>query len=242
MSTFKLAGMLINDTMGTFGFVTYDPTNSTIVVAFRGSDDLHNWLDDFLIVMEHLDFVPFPNSRVPANVSVHMGFLAAYVSLQPQVLDLVLYAHQMCGAACNQVVVTGHSLGAAMAGFGALDLALSLAESLPDVTVSLVNFGMPRIGNEALYDFFRENVQSRGVSWRVVHYNDIVPQIVPRPLGYHHVATEQWNDSPTNGTIIRTCDGSGEDPTCADSLWFWEWSADAHMWYLGRYLRSGCPS
>ena len=55
--------------------------------------------------------------------------------------------------------------------------------------------------------------------WRVTHYKDIVPQVPPqKPLDYHHVATEMYENE--NGSV-KTCNGSGEDPTCSDQWHTW---------------------
>jgi len=45
---------------------------------------------------------------------------------------------------------------------------------------------------------------------------DIVPALPPRKLGYQHVPREYWFQNTTK--YWRKCDGSGEDPTCHDSV------------------------
>ena len=43
---------------------------------------------------------------------------------------------------CTNVITTGHSLGAALSGYAAVEIALDFH----NVTVGMYNFGMPRIG------------------------------------------------------------------------------------------------
>ena len=81
--------------------------------------------------------------------------------------------------------LAGHSLGAAISGLAAVELASVYGRASIPLNVSLINFGMPRIGNEPFADWFAETLQ--GVSWRVVHNEDIVPQVSRQihPLSVH---------------------------------------------------------
>ena len=79
------------------------------------------------------------------------------------------------------VVVTGHSLGAALAAL----LALRLREISRDVA-AVYTFGMPRPGRED----FAAAYQASGLAertFRLVHGDDIVPTVAPSFLGFRHV-------------------------------------------------------
>ncbi|XP_066310867.1 phospholipase A1-Igamma1, chloroplastic-like [Miscanthus floridulus] len=92
-----------------------------------------------------------------------------------------------------RVTVTGHSLGGALAMLATRDAAVAH----PDVHVSAVTFGAPRVGNRAFYD----GVTSRDVrALRVVVRHDVVPSVpsVPR-----HGAGEQDILSRSGGTRRR---------------------------------------
>lgn len=67
-------------------------------------------------------------------------------------------------------------------------------------------------------------------SYRVVNDRDLVAHYPPEIFGfYHHVPREIWfSNGYTNFTV---CDTSGEDPTCSDSLDFFDFSD--HIHYLG---------
>ena len=98
---------------GTFGFVAYDNSSDTVSVAFRGSFDTVNWIDD-------MDYAMTAYSYGPDSAKVHEGFLRAYNSVADQVIEaLKAYLAEHPTAT---IAVTGHSLGAAMATLAALDI------------------------------------------------------------------------------------------------------------------------
>ena len=116
------------------GFVAVDNTNRQIVVAFRGSVSVQNWLSNLNIKM-------VPYSTVPANkcagCSVHEGFLDSWLGIR----DLVGLA--LSNARKDypgyQIVLTGHSLGASIASIAAGDLRtqgfqLSLVSNVQSIT------------------------------------------------------------------------------------------------------------
>uniref|UniRef100_A0A1D1ZFV9 Lipase n=2 Tax=Anthurium amnicola TaxID=1678845 RepID=A0A1D1ZFV9_9ARAE len=52
------------------------------------------------------------------------------------------------------------------------------------ISVTMYNFGSPRVGNKHFAEVYNENVKD---SWRIVNHRDIIPT-VPRLMGYCHVA------------------------------------------------------
>jgi hypothetical protein len=85
----------------------------------------------------------------------------------------------------SSVTVVGHSLGGALALLDGVYLSLQLPKS---VTVKVISYGMPRVGNQAFADF----VDSQ-LSGRVTHVNnreDFIPIVPGRFWGYHHPSGE----------------------------------------------------
>jgi predicted lipase len=76
----------------------------------------------------------------------------------------------------------GHSLGGAMATFGALEL------SRLNYNVNLFTYGAPRVGNV----FFAEliNVIVSGINLRGVFKDDPAPTVPGLFLGFRHAGTE----------------------------------------------------
>jgi Lipase (class 3) len=85
----------------------------------------------------------------------------------------------------SSVTVVGHSLGAALALLDGVFFSLQLPK---DVTVEVISYGMPRVGNQAFADF----VDSR-LGGRVTHVNnreDPIPVVPPMSFGFHHPSGE----------------------------------------------------
>lgn len=123
----------------------------------------------------------------------------------------------------GRIMVTGHSLGGAIATLAGLDL-----RSQYGAKVQMIHFGSPRVGNEAFYNKVKATFGAS--AFRVTHANDIVPHW-PKALshaGYHHIEKEVWY---TSNSAYKECNDSGEDPSCSDSV-----TGDSiadHLNYLG---------
>ena len=89
----------------------YDSQTNMIISSFRGSINLINLVEDFV----------FMKTAYPScfECYVHEGFLLAYNSLSDQIIPYVTMLKSKYPTA--EVIVTGHSLGAAEAILGALD-------------------------------------------------------------------------------------------------------------------------
>jgi len=179
-----------------FGYVAY--SNDTVQVVFRGTDNIAGWILD-------ADFTKVPYFSVP-GAEVHEGFYDAYYGMSNQVQQLVTKAFSIC-TYCTKIIVSGHSLGAGIATLGALDL----KQYMPSMHLVMYNFGSPRVGN-SVFSSYVENTLNE--TWRLTNYRDPVPHLPFLTMDYHHISREIW----WNGNSFQWCDGSGEDPNCADSI------------------------
>jgi lipase (class 3) len=140
-------------------------------LAFRGSHSLSDWRTDFSI----------RRRAAGGGEEIHEGFDCAISSIAPQLLDLwhsASRAQQTDPAApCRPLVVTGHSLGGAMA-----QLAAEVLFKAGAPIAAVYTFGGPRVGNEAWAAGYELILGSR--TWRVVDELDLVPR-VPF-IGYCH--------------------------------------------------------
>ena len=88
------------------------------------------------------------------------------------------------------MVVTGHSLGAALALLDSVYLSLHL----PDGTrMTMVGYGMPRVGNAAFADYVDAMNDADSVTVTVTHINnqkDPIPVVPGLFLGFTHPAGE----------------------------------------------------
>ena len=92
-------------------------------------------------------------------MKVHQGFITAYNSASDVVLSTV--SAQVKAYPSYSIVITGHSLGAALASLGAV----SVKSNFPNASVALYTFGQPRTGNPA-YATLAESVIGVGNIYR----------------------------------------------------------------------------
>lgn len=156
------------------GLVGYSARYNAIVVAFRGSMDVTNWIDNMTFIKKRA-YAAYP------SVKVHQGFYWVYRSVAPQLVPLVRELRAAYPSA--RVMVTGHSLGAAVAAICTFEL-----EFLEQIQVAaLYTFGAPRAGNAD----FSATLHNASVDvFRVTHFRDIVPHLPPTWIGFQHTTRE----------------------------------------------------
>jgi hypothetical protein len=180
------------------GYVAYDPDVNEIIVAFSGTDPLsiRNWIDD-------IDFVKTDYPYCD-GCQVHQGFYKTFMSVQEQVMNLTTsFMTQYPSAA---LTVTGHSLGAALAGHCVAEF---VHQGL-SVTSAYV-YGMPRVGDEAFEQWFISVVPGL---FRVVHHKDPVPHLPTESMGFHHMPYEVFYTHEYDE--YKVCSIDGEDENCSD--------------------------
>jgi len=108
------------------------PPDSMHVLAFRTTVTAMDWLHD----------LDFRTTRFVGSAFVHRGFFRKYRSLRAQMLEIVAQRKP------TQLLLTGHSMGGAIACLAALDLHYQFE----DIELHVVTFGSPRVGNRAFQD------------------------------------------------------------------------------------------
>jgi triacylglycerol lipase len=136
--------------------------DAAVVVSFAGTDPAHlaNWVSDF-------------------DIRRTGGGAARGFSMAVKIVEDDILAALPDG---RPIMVTGHSLGGALAVLLAQRL-----ETLGRDVSAVYTFGMPRPGRRD----FTEPYNQSGLgarTFRLVHGNDIVPTVAPSsPLGFRHV-------------------------------------------------------
>lgn len=192
---------VVQDKKNSFqGLVGYNRERDTVLVAFRGSMDIPNWIDN-LTFIKRKAYAQYP------EVKVHQGFYWVYDSVAPQVVAAVQAL--MATHPTAKIVVTGHSLGGAVAALSTFDLAV-----LHRIPVhSVYTFGEPRVGNSNFSMLLNQAVPE---VYRVTHYRDAVPHLPPTWIGFRHTAQEIFYDE--YASMYTVCDPEdGEDPACSDA-------------------------
>ncbi|KAF2070719.1 hypothetical protein CYY_007961 [Polysphondylium violaceum] len=217
----KVTAILENVSTNTFGFIGYSQLNQTIVMAFRGTQmaSLQNWITNLNFPKTE----PYP--KFPSAL-VHSGFLSAYQGVKSQVESGLNYTQELCPS-CDRLIITGHSLGGALAILAATDVYESGLTTLP---LEMYTFGSPRLGNVAFAEYFETTISKN--LYRLVNDHDLVPHLPPMDLNFHHLPIEVWFNTTSVPLDYYVCNSSGEDPNCSDSLTV-ALNIPQHLDYLG---------
>ncbi len=172
-----------------YGFVAQSTTDPTdCVIAIRGTDKIIEWLID-------AEFLPTPFTPVPAAGHVEDGFMSVYSSLAGLMPDGTtprdLHAFIRSLAPAGKLVITGHSLGGAVANLLALDAAVNDGAT----ALSLYTLAAPRTGFGAFAATFAAHVPN---NFRVFNQPDLVPKVPPL---YDQLGPGQEIDSKTSPAI-----------------------------------------
>ncbi|KDQ63967.1 hypothetical protein JAAARDRAFT_214156 [Jaapia argillacea MUCL 33604] len=218
-----LVATLNNLVTDTQGYIARDDTKRELVVAIRGTTTAQDNITDYFANFTALETPGIDWS--PNGTLVHLGYLTAWNSVAYQVRDTILQQLQQHPG--YSLVAVGHSLGGAVAAFGAVSLNAIFSHS----EVRLYTYGQPRDGNAAWAEYVNKHFGEN--SYRVVHTNDGIPTLIPLSTGYRHFGIEYWmkEDPPSAANTIK-CDPSGEDPNCSDSIPS-EGENAAHLNYFG---------
>ncbi|ODV88035.1 hypothetical protein CANARDRAFT_26195 [[Candida] arabinofermentans NRRL YB-2248] len=189
-------------------FVNHD--TKEIVVVFKGTTSIEEWLVDFTFV--GVDYTPYV-VQSDANTEeftcddckVHEGF---FVSIKAFINDGLPAVEKLIKQYPEyKLKVTGHSLGGALAPLGAIEL------QLLGYSPILVTYAGPKFGNSALIDWINDkyNTDSLVASFeshsltelptmsytRVTHHGDIVPLVPLKQMGYAQGGCEIYIEAVT---------------------------------------------
>jgi predicted lipase len=188
---------------------------NTLYIVFRGSTSIPDWIGNIDTLLNPYPNCPTsnssstlsshnnlnPNREVAYDVTkdktdcyVHKGFYHDEQAIYNSTIASILALQALHPTA--SLVVTGHSLGAAMATLLALDLlphwtCIGSAGCVPS-SVKLINFGSPRVGNEAFAAYASQVLGESdaeaqgGGKYRLTHYRDVVPHL-PWSRRFEHI-------------------------------------------------------
>lgn len=172
------------------GYIGIDDTNRVIVLAIRGSVSDQNWQADYDMIRTKINFCH--------DCHVHRGFKNSWGEIKDAVMGNMKKA--VARHPHYRIIVTGHSLGGAVATLAAAELRRIDDHFL--AATELYTFGSPRLANK---EAARWLTGQSHLSWRITNEDDVVPRLPPRFLGYHHVLPEYWiprnGDDPDNEEI-----------------------------------------
>jgi len=135
-----------------FGILCGGKNGNTAWLIYRGTTNIKEWIQDFTY-----NQVPYKNWGL-----VHKGFSNIYQNNRDKILNTLQTMNP------KKVIVSGHSLGGAVAILTGVDLHVN------NYDVEIYTFASPRVGNSD----YCNNVNSKGPKiYRIINTVDIVPTI-----------------------------------------------------------------
>ncbi|KAH6719651.1 lipase [Leptodontidium sp. MPI-SDFR-AT-0119] len=178
------------------GYVGIDSANKAIVISYKGSKSFANFVADLLVPKESC-------SDLVSGCKLHQGFSYAWGDVKSNTMAAVKKAKAAYPS--YTIVLTGHSLGGAVATIAAAYLRKA------GYPCDIYSYGSPRVGNEAFVNFVSAQA---GAHYRVTHTDDPVPRYPGRILGFYHTSPEFWLSTGSAKTTsyalsdIKVCTGT----------------------------------
>ncbi|EGF82532.1 hypothetical protein BATDEDRAFT_86691 [Batrachochytrium dendrobatidis JAM81] len=225
---------IFGDGVSAVGFIGVQESSETIIVAFRGTDDMNDWKANIRMVpratfwLNHMvgtksrrRFPKFHRSVPPPKSRTHSGFHKEYNKVRNAVLlvmDAVKLLHPNF-----KVVFTGHSLGGALSTMAALDYYDKYGGGAIR-NAYLYTYGSPKVGNKVFADWF-SSLPFGGI-YRLAHVSDIVPHLPPSFFGYAHIRPDY---EITQDKTVFSCSGNNVGEVYVrQATSIWSTSVSAH--------------
>jgi HPt (histidine-containing phosphotransfer) domain-containing protein len=152
--------------------IAVDKASKKLMIAFRGSESTADWVANANV---HGERWPYKGGN--SRTQVHKGFLGQYASQRQNLIDRVkqyLNGQVKGFPKISNLIVTGHSLGGALATLAAYDL----QTTFPKAEVDMYNFGAPPVsthGSNFADQFSRTIKHTANYIWQ----KDPVPCMLP---------------------------------------------------------------
>lgn len=164
----------------------------------------------------------FVNTDLCSGCTAHRGFWQSWLDTRDDVLGAIK------GTAKShpdyKLVVTGHSLGGAIATLAAAQLRHDGYDA------ALYSFGAPRIAGPKLSDYI---TNQSGGNYRITHWNDPVPNLPLIVMKYAHISPEYYinkkNLQSVGAADIKVY--TGNINLQGNAAWLLK-DIGAHLWYF----------
>ena len=177
-----------------FAFVATG-SDQVAYLVFRGTDSYADWVENL-----KFDLIDYPHA--PGYGKVNQGFAGIYASMSADVLQALAAIQPHA-----KLLITGHSLGCALATLAVPDIMANLPQANSDAILHC-NFASPRTGDPVFASTYNAcNVKT----FRLVNTCDIVPtvpaSVITKDLPiYKHIGipvdfTAQYSSIPGNHSI-----------------------------------------
>lgn len=138
-------------------------------LAFRGTDNAANIVNDLTLGVRTLEDLREHNELPFSRHEIHMGFLREYKNLRSKrtFTDLLSRIKKMAEENSEfRILLTGHSLGGAVATVCVADILMNTA--IGAHKIALITFGSPRVGNDVFASWIDHSCLSKNLRVEVV--------------------------------------------------------------------------
>jgi pimeloyl-ACP methyl ester carboxylesterase len=107
----------------------------------------------------------------------------------------------------KKIYVTGHSLGGALAAYGAADLAILLKAKYSFTNsnvLKMINFAAPYSANDAFYDFFTNGLAGSVTGVAVINERDVVPYLSVPLYAWRRLGAQYILHDPNYPALVDT--------------------------------------
>ncbi|XP_010500197.2 PREDICTED: LOW QUALITY PROTEIN: uncharacterized protein LOC104777614 [Camelina sativa] len=194
-----------------FVFKTSSTNPNLIVISFRGTEpfEMADWCTDLDVSWYEMKNV----GKVHAGFSRALGLQKngwpkenlsllhqyAYYTIRQMLRDKLAKDKNL------KFILTGHSLGGALAALFPAILAIHGEDELLDKLEGVYTFGQPRVGDEDFGEFMKDVVKKHGIEYeRFVYNNDVVPRVPFDDkilFSYKHYGPCNWFNSLYKGKV-----------------------------------------
>ena len=147
-------------------------------ISFQGSSDNNDWKDNFKFWYSKADMVSGSAITPNSKSRVHYGFYQQFLTAKSRI-DTLLTGPLQEYVTSGKLVVTGHSLGSAVA-----TLVGRYIRKAYNIQPYVYGYGSPKTGNDAYVSDYRSSI----INIEEYKYGyDIVANVPFSYLGYHHI-------------------------------------------------------
>lgn len=141
-------------------------------IVFKGTDSKKDW-------KQNLEFIPIPIVQGREDLRVHKGFYEQYMGLKNLLEKELVTFHEQCShKKQKEIIISGHSLGGALAMICGIFLCKpNTAKCLNNPVLKIVTIGSPRVICSNLCEWF--NLYLKKSTTRIVNHKDSVPHYPP---------------------------------------------------------------
>ena len=150
--------------------------SNEIIVSFRGTQNDVNILSDINILDSNFSV----KKSISNIISVHKGFLDAYLSVKN---DIYIKCNELLNKGATKIFITGHSLGGAIAKLCIFDIIMNNNLNITSDNISSIQIASPNVGSSNFIYLYNKNVKN---TYEVSHINDPVPKL----LGWYYKNTK----------------------------------------------------